>query len=163
MVLAATAAIYGTLPWAPAVWFAVRRATGGSSDALAAATLAAMAALGVVALWRHGRLSLGTTSGLLAVASLYAVALVSIPLTPAEKLHFVSYGALAWLVYRALILDLATWPARAAAVGIVAALGLGDELIQHVLPNRHFEWKDVALNALSGTLAVMAIAWWERR
>lgn len=163
MVLAATAAIYGTLPWAPAAWFAVRRATGGSSDALAAGTLVAMTALGFIAMWRHGRLSRRSAFGLVAVAGLYAVALASIPLTPAEKLHFVSYGALAWLAYRALILDTAPMRARAMSFAIVAALGFGDELIQHVLPNRHFEWKDVALNALSGILAVMAIAWWERR
>ena len=32
------------------------------------------------------------------------------------------------------------------AFGLTALAGLGDELWQGILPNRHFDWRDVRLN-----------------
>jgi hypothetical protein len=46
--------------------------------------------------------------------------------------------------------------AFAMALGLTALAGLGDELWQGVLPNRHFDWRDVRLNAISGALALAA-------
>ena len=52
------------------------------------------------------------------------------------------------------------WSASRAAlaVAITAAAGWLDEGIQYLLPNRHFDWLDVALNLLAAVLAVGALA-----
>lgn len=81
-----------------------------------------------------------------------------------ERLHLIEYGVLGWLVWRA-------WQARhgAETVGesilaldaaltfvIVCAVGLIDEGIQHLLPSRVGDWRDVALDAFSGLLIVVS-------
>lgn len=152
-----TLLIYVTLPVAPGVWRAMVRASGGSVRHLGVAGLALAAVVVSVTVLRRHR-SPSALFGLLGIAAVYAAALVLIPLTAGERTHFLSYGLLALLAYRALRLDLRIGTSAAAAVAVVAAAGFGDELIQAVLPNRVFEWKDVLLNALSGGLAA-AVVW----
>jgi len=45
------------------------------------------------------------------------------------------------------------WP-YAGAWALTTLLGLGDEGIQHLLPERYFVWTDVGLNALAAALAL---------
>lgn len=97
---------------------------------------------------------------------LYAVTLADNHLYQAieERLHLIEYGVLGWLVWRA-------WRARdgAQAAGpgifaldaalslvIVCFVGMVDEGIQHFLPSRVGDWRDVALDALSGLLIVVS-------
>jgi len=89
-----------------------------------------------------------------AIAACYAVALFWLKI-PEERIHLIQYGVLACLVIRALKLDLPPLAAYAGAFVLTALLGLGDEGIQHILPNRYFEWKDVYLNAVSGALGLL--------
>ena len=84
----------------------------------------------------------------------YAAALFWLKI-PEERIHLVQYGILVCLVLRALRLD---WPPLAAYAGafvLTSLLGLGDEGIQHILPNRYFEWKDVILNSVSAGLGLL--------
>ena len=75
-----------------------------------------------------------------------------------ERIHLVEYGVVALLVRRSLEPPGGGGEARAsaAAFSVTALAGLGDELLQGVLPNRHFDWRDVRLNAISGALALVA-------
>ena len=151
--------IYGTLPWGPEVWREFRRISSWWSDYVAVIGLVVVgcAALGLAA--RHRRtLSLSSWVSLFAAAAGYTVYLMTVDLTPAEKTHFLSYGLLAFLIYRAMKLHFEGVTVSVATVLLVAAIGLGDEIIQYLLPNRFFEWKDVGLNALSGLLATVPIA-----
>lgn len=155
-VAAWTSLIYLTLPAAPLVWRGFLAATGGVGRHLAAFGVAAVALI-AVAVVRRLRPPAGRVLGLIGVAFAYVAALTLIPLTAGERTHLLSYGVLAWLVLRALELDLDRGVSAVAAVVLVSALGLGDELIQGALPNRVFEWKDVLLNSLSGVLATTAL------
>ena len=96
-------------------------------------------------------------AALAAIATTYAAILAMVELTPAEKLHFLYYGFLAVLVYRALELDLTGGGLIITTVIVVAVIGLGDEVLQGIIPRRFFEWKDVGLNAISGLLATALI------
>jgi hypothetical protein len=119
-----------------------------------------LAALGVV-VWGRRR-PLGWR-GWVVVATAGAATLVAASFLrlPEERLHFVEYGLLAALVHGALsqrqARHVGLW-----TVMLTAAAGLGDELIQGILPNRYFGWRDVALNAGAGTLVAISLALLDR-
>ena len=98
---------------------------------------------------------------LLLAISGYAYGLVTIPY-PEEKIHFIEYGILAYLIFRALRLDHGAWAAYAGAFALTAALGWGDEGLQHLLPNRYYQTSDVVLNAVSGLLGLMLVYVFQR-
>ena len=94
---------------------------------------------------------------LINVAILYGLFLKFLGKIPIERIHLAEYGILAILAKRAADHRLGGWLAYAFAAFLVADIGLGDELIQKVLPDRYFDWRDVATNAASG---VLGLAFW---
>lgn len=76
---------------------------------------------------------------------------------PAKRFHFFQYAPLGVLLFDAVGFR---WSGRQryllTAAG-VAFLGLGDELIQWVLPNRHFGVPDLVVNSVAGILALCFI------
>lgn len=163
-VAAVTAAIYASLPFGPAVWRAFRILVGPVerwAALLVGATVAA--ALGWHLRDRMRRVSSVGWSLLAVVFVFYVAGFTLSSLTPAEKTHFLYYGLLAWVVYRALAVDVDPPALEIATVLVVTCLGLGDEAVQYVLPRRFFEWKDVGLNAISAGLATAWIAVVPRR
>ncbi len=123
---------------------------------LAVGTVFGLAAVGVVVWGRRRRLEARQWAVVAAAGVAVLVVAALLPL-PEERLHFVEYGIFAALVHEALTLR------RARHVGLwtmalTAAAGLGDELIQGILPNRYFGWRDVAMNAGAGTLVAVTLA-----
>ena len=89
-----------------------------------------------------------------------AYAMVFVRLGVVERTHLFEYGIVGILVHAALLERVANggrvrWPAVTAALA-AAALGWIDEGIQAVLPNRVYDLRDVAFNALAGAMAVAA-------
>ena len=79
---------------------------------------------------------------------------------PAERTHLIEYGVVAALIHMALLERTqngreVVMPA-AVAVGATALLGLLDEGIQFILPNRIFDWQDVFFNAFAGFMVIVA-------
>jgi VanZ family protein len=72
--------------------------------------------------------------------------------SPEEKLHFLEYGAVGVLAFFAMPPRWVT-PKRFAAA-VLFTLAAGDEGIQALLPNRHYDLRDVGFNALAGALAL---------
>ena len=62
---------------------------------------------------------------------------------PEERLHFLLFGALGWLAPQIMTLP---W-----SIISVLALAMGDELLQHFLPSRVGDWRDVGFNVLSAS------------
>jgi hypothetical protein len=104
----------------------------------------------------------------LTVLALGAVAYLAVlwPIRmPEERFHLLEYGLFGGLVYAALVerqrpggeLRFALWPA-ALALALTGLAGWLDEGIQHLLPNRHYDWVDIGLNLLAGVLAVALVA-----
>jgi len=91
---------------------------------------------------------------LLGIAALAAA--VAIPSdTPEERLHLVEYGVVALLTELALP---ERWSSlRRFTVAFLVTLGVGwcDELVQGLLPTRHYDLHDVMLNAASGLIALL--------
>ena len=74
---------------------------------------------------------------------------------PAEKIHFLEYGLLAFLIFRAVSFDWAEGRAYGPALIMTAVIGWGDEGLQSITPGRYYQTMDVVLNALSGGLGLL--------
>ncbi len=80
--------------------------------------------------------------------------------TPEERIHFVEYGVLGWLVLRALS---HRFPMPfLASVFFVSIVGGGDEFIQWILPNRVGDIRDVLFNTIGGLIGISMGAVWNR-
>lgn len=90
---------------------------------------------------------------LILVLTGYFYGIIMLPI-PEERLHFIEYGVLAFLVYRALILDLNNSQAYLVAFFITSLIGWGDEGIQYILPNRYYDFRDVCLNSIGAALGL---------
>ena len=75
-----------------------------------------------------------------------------------EALHFLEYGFLGLLAFRALSHDTRDVTIYASAVAMVSIVASLDEVTQWVTPGRYFDLHDVKLDALSAVLAQVAIA-----
>ena len=79
---------------------------------------------------------------------------------PAERTHLFEYGVVAALIHQALLERQRNGrpvPNPAAlTIGVTALLGLLDESIQAILPNRVFDWIDVGFNAFAGFIVTAA-------
>jgi len=92
----------------------------------------------------------------LVLAGLYFLAFKYLVLFPAEQFHFAEYGVLSWMVYLILIREHSLKKTISLVLLLGLAAGVIDEIIQHFLPQRHFEWRDILLNAVS---SVLGLAW----
>ncbi|VAX31137.1 hypothetical protein MNBD_NITROSPIRAE01-1056 [hydrothermal vent metagenome] len=67
---------------------------------------------------------------------------------PAERIHFLQYGILGYLIARAVKPRFLGISGFIFVLVLGSAIGLGDELIQWVLPSRVFDWWDVSYNMI---------------
>jgi hypothetical protein len=75
---------------------------------------------------------------------------------PAERIHFLEYGLLAFLAYKALEKDIIQKKLLyTLTLFLVTGVSLLDEGIQYLLPNRVGELRDVALNVVSGVMGLI--------
>ena len=104
----------------------------------------------------------------IAVLALFAVLYLAVlwPIRmPEERFHLLEYGLLGGLAYGALLerrrpgagMRWSGSPAMLAAL-MTGLAGWLDEGIQHLLPNRQYDWMDVALNLVAAILAIGALA-----
>ncbi|MDE0580183.1 MAG: VanZ family protein, partial [bacterium] len=78
-----------------------------------------------------------------------------------ERTHLIEYGVVALLIHAALTeraMHSPHVPAPAVlAIALTGLFGVLDELIQALLPNRVFDWRDILFNVVAAVLAVGAI------
>lgn len=77
---------------------------------------------------------------------------------PEEALHFIEYGVLGLLLFRALRHRLPDRGVFVAVLLLGTLFGVLDELIQWFVPGRFWDLRDVFVNALAITLALVALA-----
>ena len=123
----------------------------------AAVALAGVAALLALRLARTRRPAPGPHLGLAAILAAALAAGLLLVSSPVGIVHLPQYGGLAALACRAI-------GARTGAAvfggASAAAVGLLDETVQGFVPNRVFDWWDVALNAAGAAVGAAAWAWW---
>lgn len=77
---------------------------------------------------------------------------------PEEAFHFVQYGLLSLLVYRALIHRFRDHGVYFVATLVVAIIGIIDEWIQWITPSRYWDVRDLRINLLAGAMIQLVIA-----
>ena len=95
---------------------------------------------------------------LLAVGAIFIGYTITLGEIPAEAIHFIQYGLLGVLIYRALIHrinDISIYVAAALIGGIV---GMLDELIQWITPERFWGLNDIWINFFAASLVQVGIA-----
>lgn len=152
--------IYITIPLARTIQEFVR--DHGGSRLFLFATFAALgvAGLAVIRAVRRGAVNCrpGGMLVLGAILGVFASLTWSLRENPEESLHFVQYGVLSLLVYRALRHRLSDPSIYLAAAMIGCLCGIADELIQWIVPRRFFDYRDIAINAVAVLLVQAAIA-----
>jgi len=125
---------------------------------VAIAVAALVAAAVVVVPMARRRASAREWAALIAIGLVYAAVASQLGIVQ-ERVHLIEYGAVAWLFRGALAARAVAAPlAWGGAFGLASLGGLVDEAIQGWLPNRHWDLRDVGLNALSAALALGACA-----
>ena len=127
--------------------------------------LAFLVVAGGVVLWMIRRRAGAREWGVLALStSAYFLFARSLDVVQ-ERLHQIEYGALAVLLSAAFgerrrARDLPASPGRVAlaAFAAAAAIGLADEIVQGILPNRQYDLRDVGFNALAAAMALATAA-----
>lgn len=98
-------------------------------------------------------------SGYLALAMIllvFAFCLQHLPV-PAKRFHFLQYAPLTLFVFDALSFSCKRPDKYIWTMALVALVGLGDESIQLLLPNRHFGVLDMVINSTAGLLVLVFI------
>lgn len=153
---AVVVAIYSTLGIAPETsrWLRDR----GLVDAVfGAGALAILIAVLLIAIRPRPRWSqLGVLLGVIAA---YVMVLARMAI-PEERTHLVEYGVVAALVHAALV-ERRTAGGRVPAPWLLATVGTAivgvlDECIQALLPDRVFDLRDVGFNVVAAAMAVAA-------
>jgi hypothetical protein len=106
------------------------------------------------------RLKIRTVSNyiwLTGIAGLYIYFTLKLWRNPEEAVHFLEYGLLGYLLFRALSLTIRDSSIYPTAFLIGALVGIGDEILQWVMPNRYWDFRDAGLNALAAGLIQLAI------
>lgn len=76
---------------------------------------------------------------------------------PEEAIHFLEYGLLGFLLFRALRHHLPDKTVYLAAFLIGVMVGVFDEIFQWILPLRYWDFRDIGLNALAVGLCQIAV------
>ncbi len=157
-----TSLLYGLLPYGPALGRAVQAtALGRIALGQGAGIIVGIAAIALAVRMRRRRAP-GSAWVLAAVTVLgYAAALGWLRAIRLERVHLPEYGIASWLAWRALAPSLGDRAMTyVAATLLAAAIGWGDELLQAVTPGRVYDLRDVAANAVGGSLGVALLATW---
>lgn len=95
---------------------------------------------------------------LLGIAGVFVAYTIQLRKNPEEAVHFIQYGILAILVYRASTHRIADNGIYFVAVLITVAIGITDEAIQWLTPRRHWGLGDIWLDTFAAALALLALA-----
>ncbi len=92
------------------------------------------------------------------IGGLYSWIIWSLRTHPEEAFHLVQYGVLSLLLFRALSHRLQDPSIYVVVTLVGASLGILDELIQWVVPQRVFDYRDIGINVLGAGLIQVALA-----
>lgn len=147
-----------TLPTTPILWRTALKIFGPAVNVVGYVIFLFLFAAFFVYMIRRRRET--GTAGILALAGfglIYFCLLKYQCQFPAERLHLIEYGLLAYLSYRALRLDFREAKAYIMGFLISSGFGLFDEAVQYVLPNRVFEVRDAMTNVLAASVGLLAV------
>ena len=119
-----------------------------------------LATIAVIRAVRRKQISLSPWQALILLLILGAFSWLtwSLRKNPEEALHFVQYGVLSLLIFRALLRHISDWSIYILAAMLGTFFGILDEIIQWLIPDRYFDYRDIGINALAVWLVQAALA-----
>jgi hypothetical protein len=116
-------------------------------------------AAGLVLLWRRRpRLPVADAAWLIAIAAVLVIWTWRLMGQPEETVHFLEYGVLGVLLFRALGTHIRDSSVFAAGALIGILVGIFDEIIQWFVPGRYWDYRDIVLNGGASILVQIAIS-----
>lgn len=94
---------------------------------------------------------------LFSLTGLYFYFTLQLKNSPAEAIHFLEYGLLGFVLFKALTHHIHDKSIYLTATFFCLLIGTIDEILQWILPHRYWDFQDVGLNVLSGGLFLMII------
>jgi hypothetical protein len=149
-------AIFAAVPIARSAE-SVLRAIGGERSFLVL-TAAAIAAAFVLAWRRAGPLGGARLAWLAAAAVAWGAGVYALRRNPVEAFHLVEYGALGVAAQRAFAARVSDASSYACAALLALCVGVVDEALQWLAPSRHWDLRDLAVNAAAGAGAQLPLA-----
>ena len=147
--------VYATVPVMRDVWDALDHYTAGSVSYLGIISVFVIIMPLLLCMVYRVRARMSPYLVFAFVSLLYGYILFVYSEYPAERLHLVQYGLMSFLLLRALRLEVSGNGAYLGAFALTAFFGIGDEVIQWILPHRFFQIEDVLLNTISGGLGLL--------
>lgn len=150
--------IYTTIPFVRRAReaFAARWPAEYIGYAVIVVVLAAAAGAAVVVRRQRARISIADSLWLVLVATVVVLWTRRLMGRPEEAVHFVEYGVLGVLIYRAIADSVPDATVFVAATLAGLLVGTADEIIQWLVPGRFFDFRDIVLNG--GAVALVQIA-----
>lgn len=96
---------------------------------------------------------------LTAVAFLYVYFTLKLWRSPEQAIHFLEYGLLGYFLFRALSLSMRDKSVYLVALLSGSLVGIFDEILQWMIPERYFDFRDISLNALA--VGFFQVALWK--
>lgn len=100
----------------------------------------------VYLLYSRESIPVGNAAWLIAIAAVFLYWTWQLRRNPEEALHFIQYGILSLLVYRALTHRIRDPSIYVVAVLICSVTGTVDEMVQWMMPRRYFDFRDIWIN-----------------
>jgi hypothetical protein len=119
----------------------------------------ALCAAGLVLLRRRRpRLPVADAAWLIAIAAVLVIWTWRLMGQPEETVHFLEYGVLGVLLFRALRIHISDSSIFVAGALIGILVGIVDEIIQWFVPGRYWDYRDIVLNGGASILIQIAIS-----
>ena len=146
----------------------VARTIGRYAFMVVAAGAVLVGLVGLVRWLRQHRPSIRIYSAAVLSAAVYLGGVWHLRQAPEEAMHLLEYGGLSLLVFRALAFTVRDPLIYLSAALLCGLVGTGDEVLQWAAPRRAFDFRDIAINILSGlgiqiVLGVVLRPAWIRR
>jgi len=150
--------IFFTIPFARAVQNYVTGFFGRDFFFYIVGAVAVAAAYKAFVSVRRRQLGIDAYAWLVGVGSAFAIYTYILRDNPVEAVHFIEYGTLSLLVYRALVHRVHDYSIFLTATIVVGSIGVIDEWIQWLTPSRVGDLRDIQINLVAGGLTQLAIA-----
>jgi hypothetical protein len=152
--------IFVTIPFARAGTNYVRGQWGGEAFTYGVAAVVSLVAAATVALLlKRGRSSVAGHAWLLGIAGFIVYLTFGLKAgSPEEAVHYLQYGILSLLLYRAFTHRVRDYSIYAAVTIAGTVVGMVDETVQWLTPGRYFGVRDIWLNFTAVALVQAALA-----
>ena len=157
-VVATAVAIFCTVPVARALQSVVADSVGRAAFLVVACATALAATTLVARSIARRRLPASAWAWLALIVAAFGVEAWALRGNPEEAIHFVEYGLLGVLAYRALAHRLRDAGIYLVAIVVVGTVGILDEWLQWIAPSRYWDLRDLRINLAAGVLTQAAIA-----